>query len=598
MTAAWRSAPAVRADDPRTLVAVALGERPADLVVRGGTLANVYTGELLPGWGVAVAGGRVALVGPEAEARIGPATTVLEAEGNVIAPGYIDGHTHLDYLHRLDHYLQAAIPTGLTTVVTETIVLAAVGGYPAVEAFLAALPELPVTVLATAPTIAYLLAERDGAPALSAEEMARLLEEPGVIGLGETYWPAALTGREELPLLIAKAEALGKTVEGHGAGARGPKLSAFVATGVSSCHEPITAEEVWARLRLGLFTMIRDGSIRRDSGALKGGLPDLAAARLMLASDTVWGDDLLARGYLDESARQAVAMGLSPMQALRAVTLTPAEHFRLDARLGGLAPGRQADLLLLPALETFRPRVVVARGQVVAQAGEMAVAVPPVLLPADRLPRPRLPQPFGLEQLAIPAPPGRDRVRVRVLHFAADILTEERVQEVPVCQGILPPDPDADRLKVMALDRSGSGRMTRGFVSGYGLRRGALALSLSFDTSNLVLLGADDRDILVAAERMLVLGGGGVVVADGAVRAELPLPLGGITSEQPLAAVARQLQGLQDALRGLGCVRANPFLSALVLTFTAIPAFRIRERGLWDVRRDRVVPLIVEGGAG
>ncbi|HTU02978.1 MAG TPA: adenine deaminase C-terminal domain-containing protein, partial [Candidatus Sulfotelmatobacter sp.] len=401
----------------------------------------------------------------------------------------------------------------------------------------------------------------------------------------------------DLSLLIAKAEALGKTVEGHGAGARGPKLAAFVAAGATSCHEPITAEEVRARLRLGLFTMIRDGSIRRDSGALKGGFPEAATSRLMLASDTVWGDGLLARGYLDESARQAVAMGLTPMQALRAITLAPAEHFRLDGQVGGLAPGRQADLVLLPDLETFRPRVVVAQGRVAARDGEMAVPVPPVLLPADRLPRPRLPEGFGPDRLAIKAPRGPDRVRVRTIHFAAEILTEERLVDVRAQDGKLPADPTADRLKVVALDRSGSGRMAVGFVSGYGLRRGALAFSLSFDTSNLILLGADDGDILMAAARMVGLGGGCVVVADGAVRAELPLPLGGITSEQPLATVAAGIQVLQDTLRGLGCVRANPFLSALVLTFTAIPALRIREQGLWDVRRDHVVPLIVEGEA-
>ena len=291
-------------DDPETLLAVALGRQPADLVVRGGILANVYTGELLEDWGVAVAGTRIASIGPEVEQHVGPATTVIDAQGRIVAPGFIDGHTHLDCIHRLDHYLAAAIPTGLTTLITETSQLSTVGGYPALAAFLAQLPGLPIMAFATAPTISYLLSDRgDGAPMISMEEMARLLGEPGVVGLGEVYWPAILEGRANLRLLIAKADAMGKGVEGHTAGARGSKLTACVAAGISSCHEPITAQEVRERLRLGLTTMVRDGSIRRDLGALDGALKGIVPRRLVLVSDTVWAHHLLERGYLDEAAR-------------------------------------------------------------------------------------------------------------------------------------------------------------------------------------------------------------------------------------------------------------------------------------------------------
>ena len=586
-----------RRDDPRTLVRVALGQDSADVVVRGGLLANVHTGELLEGWGVAIAGTRIALVGPEAERCVGPGTTVIQADGQIIAPGFIDGHTHLDCIHRLDRFLEAAIPTGLTTVITETSALSNVGGYPALAAFLGGLPSLPVTVLATAPTISYLLSDRgDGRSMITTEEMAQLLEEPGVAGLGEAYWPAVLDGRDGLDLLIAKAEAMGKPAEGHAAGARGAKLAAFTAAGISSCHEPITPEEVRARLRLGLFTMVRQGSIRRDAGALKDALTGIGPRRLILASDTVWADDLLARGYLDEAARQAVAAGLTPMQAIQALTLTPAEHFRIEDRVGSLAPGRQADLLLLPDLATFRPSLVLARGRVVARQGRTTAEIPPLRLPADLLPAPRLPLPFGLEDLRIPAPAGRDRVRARVIHFSAEIVTQAQVREMPVREGALHADPNADLLKVVVLDRHGRGRMARGFVSGYGLRRGAIASSLSFDTSNLILLGVSDSDMLVAAERMHALGGGMVVSVDGVIRAEVPLPVGGITSDEPMAGLAAQIRSIQETLHALGCRQQNPFLSAQVVTFTAVPALRIRECGLWDVRQNRVVPLLEDGG--
>jgi len=593
----WRQSP--RRDDPRALVRVALGREPADVVVQGGTLANVYTGELLEGWGIAIAGTRIAMAGPEAERCIGPDTRVIRADDQIIAPGFIDGHTHLDCIHRLDLYLRSAIPTGLTTLITETSYLSTVGGYPALAAFLAHLPHLPILVFATAPVISYLLSDRgDGQPMIATEEMARLLEEPVVVGLGEVYWPALLEGRANLHLLIAKAEAMGKRVEGHTAGARGSKLAACVSAGISSCHEPITAEEVRERLRLGLTTMVRDGSVRRDLGALNGALKGMVPRRLVLASDTVWADHLVTRGYLDEAARQAVAMGLEPMQALQAITLAPAEHFRIEGQVGGVAPGRQADMVLIPELAEFRPSLVIARGQVVARDGHVTVPIPPVRLSEELFPHPRVFHPLRHEDLTIPAPLGRDRIRVRVIRFTAEIVTQATVRELAVRDGVLCADPEADLLKVVAMDRRGLGQVARGFVSGYGLRCGALAASISFDTANLILLGATDADMLVAAERMLALGGGLVVAAGGVPIAEVPLPLGGVTSDQPMDVLAGQIGEIQRALSELGCVRENPFLSAQVLTFTAIPALRIRERGLWDVRRNQVVPLIVDEGDG
>ena len=583
-------------DDPQTLLAVALGRQPADLVVRGGILANVYTGELLGGWGVAVAGTRIASIGPETERHIGPTTTVIDAQGRIVAPGFIDAHTHLDCIHRLDRYLAAALPTGLTTVITETSQLCTIGGYPALAAFLAQLPGLPITVFATAPTISCLHSDRgDGASMITTEEMARLLEEPIVVGLGEVYWPAILEGQAGLRLLIAKAEALGKSIEGHTAGARGSKLSACVAAGISSCHEPITAQEIQERLRLGLTTMVRDGSIRRDLGALKGALTGIGPRRLVLVSDTLWAPQLLERGYLDESARQAMCMGLEPMQALQAITLAPAEHFRIERLVGGVAPGQQADMVLLPELESFRPSLVIARGKVVARDGRLTIPIPSVELSPDVFPGPRMVHPLTLNDLRIPVPTDRDRVRVRTIHFTGEIVTQAIIRELPVRDAALPADPESDLLKVVAMDRRGRGQIARGFVSGYGLRRGALAASISFDTANLILLGASDADMLLAAERMVGIGGGIVIAVDGEIRAEVPLPLGGIISDQPMGVLAEQISACQRVLSELGCVRENPLLSAQVVTFIAIPALRIRERGLWDVRRNQVVPLIVEG---
>ncbi len=578
----------------RALSAVARGDQPADRVLRGATFANVYTGELLDNWGVAIAGERIAYVGPDLDSAIGPATEVIDCRGQVLAPGFIDAHTHLDCLLRLDRYLAGAIPTGITSLITETAEISNVGGAAAVAAFLSALPRLPISVWATAPTISYLCSDRgDGHPMISWEEMAELLEEPSIVGLGEIYWPALLAPDAPLSALLAKADSLGKTAEGHTAGARDRKLAACVAAGLSSCHEPITPEEVRARLRLGLYTIIRDGSVRRDFPALEGALTGMQARRLILASDTVWPHDLEARGYLDDTARQAVKMGLSPIDALRAMTLTPAEHFGLDSRVGGLAPGRQADMVLLPHFEEFRPSLVIAHGRIVARDGALSVDVPAPRLDSV-LPSPRAPRPLTPDDLAIAAP--SPVARIRAIRFTGDVVTQPDLRTVAAREGRVEADPASDLLKVIALDRFGAGRIARGMLAGFGLSTGAVAASVSFDTANLIAVGANDADLLCALERMLALGGGMVVVANGAVRAELPLPLGGIMSSAPLADAAAGIRACEAALQELGCTHDKPFLAVQVLSFTAIPSLRIRERGLWDVRRQQVVSLFVGEG--
>ena len=264
--------------------------------------------------------------------------------------------------------------------------------------------------------------------------------------------------------------------------------------------------------------------------------------------------------------------------------------------MGGLAPGRQADIVLLPNLEDFRPSLVIARGRVVVSNGRVTVPVPAPAFPAGCLPAPRTRGPLSTEDLKISVPSGRDRVRLRVIHFAAEIVTQAHDREVAVRNGAVEADPAADLVKVAVLDRYGAGRIAHGLVSGFGLARGAAAGSVSFDTGNLVAVGANDTDMLAAMERMLTLGGGMVVVSNGTVRAEVPFPVGGITSERSMAVLGAEILAFQRALHELGCVRADPFLSMQVLTFTAIPALRIRERGLWDVRENQVVPLFLDEG--
>jgi adenine deaminase len=580
--------PAVR----RRLVEVGLGVAPPDLLVVGADVVNVYTGEVVR-WDVAVAGGRVAAVGPDLAGTAGPETERLDARGKVLVPGFFDAHTHLDILVALPELLREAIPRGLTAVVTEMAQLSSALGAPGARWFLDTLGAQPIHAYATAPVITYLSAEQGpGEPLIDEAAMAALLEDSRVRGLGEVYWHRLLPEPDRLLPLIARARALGKTTEGHAAGARGPRLVACAGAGLDSCHEPITAGEALERLRLGMRVLIREGSVRRDLEAVLAVRETGASLRrVTLASDGIWPQDLLERGYMDGIVQRAIDLGLPPVTAYQMASLHGAEHFGLDRELGGIAPGRWADLLVLPDLRTVRPELVVARGQVVAREGRCLVPCPTVPLPAALYDGPH-PGPLDPASLRMPAA-GRE-ARVRVIRIAGDIVTTEAAAALPVRDGAVLAEPASDLLLAVVSDRRSGRERGFGVVQGFGLREGAVASTLSFDTADLVLVGAS-RDALAAAGRRAVeLRGGFVVVnGQGRVRAELALPIGGVAAAAPVPALARALADVEAALRGLGCALARPLLTLQTLTFTAIPALRLTTRGLLAVKSRQHVPALL-----
>ena len=574
----------------RRLLDVALGASPADLLALGADVVNVYTGEVVRA-DVAVADGRIAAVGPDLATLAGPATEQLDVRGKVLVPGFLDGHTHLDVLVTLPSLLREAIPRGLTALVTEMVQVTSALGTPGARWFLETLRAQPIHAYATAPVISYLSAETAGGePLLDAEALGALLEDSRVLGLGEVYWHRLIPEPERLLPLIERARALGKTVEGHAAGARGPRLAACAAAGMDSCHEPITAGEALERLRLGMRVMIREGSVRRDLAAvLEVRHAGVSLRRATLASDGIWPSDLLAHGYMDGIVQRAIDLGLPPVTAYQMASLNAAEHFGLDREIGGIAPGRWADFLVLPDLRTVRPEIVVARGRLAAREGRCLVACPAVPLPAGLSDRPG---PLDPSSLSLPA--SGSRARVRVIRIAGDIVTAEAEATLPVRDGAVLADPASDLLLAAVCARRGGPRRGLGVIQGFGLREGAVASTLSFDTADLVVVGASREALAAAAQRAVAIGGGFVVVdGRGAVRAELPLPLGGILTAVSVPEAARGIETVTGALRDLGSTLARPLLTLQTVTFSAIPALRLTARGLLIVKsREHVSALL------
>ncbi|MGA8280621.1 MAG: amidohydrolase family protein, partial [Desulfobacterales bacterium] len=418
--------------DIRQLMRVALAQEFADLAVVNSRLVNVYTGEVLDGMAVCSKGSWIAYVGKDTENKIGPQTEIIDAAGKMLVPGLIDGHTHLAWLGSVAAFLEPIMAGGTTALVTESLEVYAVAGLAGVNDFLAALSDQPIKIFSTAPFMASISRRAHG---IDSADLNELLSREDVVGLGESYWQSVIQEPDlALPALEAALRS-GKTLEGHTAGARGNKLAAYLAAGISSCHEPITADEVLERLRLGIHVMIREGSIRRDLEAIAA-IKDagIDTRRLILVTDGLSPRDLIEKGGLEFVVRKAIEHGFDPIVAVQMATLNVAEHFRLDAVIGGIAPGRSADMLVLPDLRTFRADIVIGNGKVIARQGRLMVAPRrhrylPASLTSVLLPDDVRPIDFQI------AAEGETRVKVRVIEMVTDLVTKETVLDLLVTDG-------------------------------------------------------------------------------------------------------------------------------------------------------------------
>jgi adenine deaminase len=577
----------------RALMNVALGKEKADLVVTNARVANVYTGEWVDNLSIAVRDEWIAYVGNDAAASIGPDTRVIDAAGKPVVPGLIDGHTHLAWLFSVAEFLPFAMAGGTTTVVTETLEAYPVAGLEGTVDFLESLRDQPIKIFATAPAMVSISSQTMGMPP---GDLNALLDRDEILGLGESYWQGVLQQPEEMLPAMDRVLSAGKFLEGHSAGASEKKLNAYLCTGITSCHEPITDEEVLARLRLGLHVMVREGSIRRDLETIarirhRG----IDCRRLILATDGVDPVDLMEKGNLEYVLQKAMDYGFEPITAIQMATLNVAEHFGLDHVLGGIAPGRFADMLFWPDAKTATPEMVISNGRIVAEMGSACIAPRPhefrdksratIQLVADLHP----------EDFALRPATDRPEIVARVIDMVTDLVTREVHLTLPVVDGGVQPDPAADIIKVAAIDRTHTpGKTFTGLLRGFGLGRGAMAASCAWDTSDIVVAGAVDADMATCVNRIRRLQGGMVVCADGKVIAEIPLPVFGIVSMAPMPELAVKSNELAAAAAALGCKFPNPFLSLITLTGAAIPFFRICEEGLVDFRRPGAEGLWLE----
>jgi len=574
-------------DEIRLLLDVAAGRRPADAYLEGAHLLNVYSGEVYPA-NVAVAAGRIAYVGP-GRGMVGEATRVFAFPGKTLAPGYIDPHTHVTGLATPVEFAREVLRTGTTTLVADAMQLVLHVPPERVAGLLDTLAAMPVRLLWAI--------RLDGASHLpddsmfSFERVRALLELESVRTAGEvTRWPAVYYGDADLLRKIALALASGRRIDGHAPGASYDRLAALAAAGWSSDHEAITAAEVTNRLRAGMYTMLRHSSLRRDLPALAGALtPErVRAGRLMLTADGPEAVTIAREGYLDHVIRQAIGAGIDPVLAYQMATLAPAAYVGLDEDLGGIAPGRRANIVVLDDLREPRPSTVFADGRIAVRDGACVAPFPDIAWD-EFIPRRFSPEWTPVPELfELPADPSHDdgdAVAFPTIVLENSVITRRQDLRFTVRGGRLDVPPGIVRLALV--DPRGRW-ITRGALGNFARRLGGLACTFNV-TAHLTVLGRETADMAAAARRVLELGGGIVVVEDGTTIFELPLPIGGMMAADPLPVIARRAEELYALLRARGYPHADPHYTLLFLPLDSLPDLRVTYRGVWDVRRNRVL---------
>ncbi len=560
-------------------LSVARGERTADLVLRNARVINVFSGDVVD-TNIAVYNGYIVGLGDYG------GFAEHDLEGRYVTPGFIDGHFHIESSMLLPHnFGRAVIRWGTTTVVTDPHEIANVLGLDGIRLMQASSELGPVEIKIMVPSCVPATDMETAGAVVGTAETEKLLKEKDIIGLAEMMnFPAVIDG---LPEALEKiGAAAGRPVDGHAPGLTGKDLNAYVAAGIMSDHECTTTEEANEKLAAGMYIMIREGSTARNLKALLPMVNCQNAGRFMIVTDDVHPDDLLA-GHLNLALQKAVQLGLKPLLAIRMVTINPAVYFGLR-NLGAIAPGYQADLVVLNDLAEFKPFRVYKKGELVAQGGEPVKDWPVEKFPVMTKMNVSLPEkPFSIKARL-------EKVKVIDL-IPGQIITRKIVVRPKVEDGYAIPDLENDILKIAVVERhTGSGNVGLGFVRGFGLKRGALASSVAHDSHNIIVIGTRDADLETAVREIVNVGGGLAVVDEGRVTARLPLPVAGLMSVDDAEAVVRQIDELKKAAGALGCKLAEPFMAMSFLSLSVIPDLKITDKGLVDVNRFKFTPLFEE----
>jgi adenine deaminase len=584
-----------------SLVDVAMGRKPADLVVLDGKWVCVQSGEIIAHTDVAISDGHVAFVGADARHTIGKGTKVIEAKGRYLVPGLLDAHMHVESgMVTVTEFVRAVAPRGTTGMFVDPHEMANVFGLKGVKLMVDEAARQPIHVWVQMPScVPSAPGFETPASSIGPKEVAKAMAWPGIIGLGEMMnFPAVFNGDDKLLAEMATTHAANKTIGGHYASPdMGRAFHGYVAGGAEDDHEGTRLEDAIERVRQGMRPMLRYGSSWHDVASQIGAVTEngIDPRRFILCTDDSHAQTLASDGHMDRVLRHAISLGLEPMTAIQMMTINAAEHFGVSREMGMIAPGRWADIVLAKDLGNFRADLVIAKGQVIAEKGKWKMELPastpaPWALNSVHLKRPLTPADFILQ-----APGGSPRMVAHVigvienqaptLHLTFDVQPEN---------GEIKTDRGRDLAKIALIQRhKGMSGITVGLISGFGFtEKCAVASTVAHDSHQMLVVGTDEQEMAAAANKLADVGGGQIVVKNGRVIGSVELGIGGLMSTEPVDTVAKKIESVLAGFRACGCHLNNPNMQLSLMALVVIPELRISDKGLVDVSKLEILPVL------
>ena len=565
---------------------VAMGDDFADLILTNCSLVNVYSKEIQEKIQIAITNDRIAFVGPDASHTIGPKTKILDVKNKFVSPSFVDPHIHIDHFITPSEFVKKSLLCGVTTLFPDSIDIVSVCGYKGFKEFVNLTKNLPMRFFHTVPGGLPVDKKFSHGKTLSLKQEKSAIKMSSVIGLGEVFSWTKVTKRDLRTMKsLQQMHEENCIINGHTAGASGKKLNAYVASGIFSCHEPINFDQVIERLRLGMWIMIREGSIRRD---LKKILPVVISHgtytnRLMFCSDGVDPIDLSSYGHIDHCVRSAIKLGLDPIDAISMASKNCFDYYNLGQQFGGIAPGKMADILILDDLKKIKINSVLIGGKTVVSNGKLTSVIKKPKVPKWITSTVKLSKfsegDFSIKSL-------NTSENVNAINMKTEIVTEKTTEDLDTKNGNVSPSFDKDVWKVAAFDRTyGTKKHTVGFLKNFGAEIGAFASSWSFHENDLIAIGSNEKDMAVACNKLSKNQGGMIVVKDGKTLASMPFQLGGIISLNSIESVSKQFLEINSSIMDSGCKFKKPHLIPVFLPFLALPDIRILYSGIVDVKK-------------
>ena len=563
-----------------------MGDKKADLVLKNCNLMSVYTREIIPQIQIAIIKDRIAYVGPDATHTVGPKTIVIDVKGKYVSPGFADPHLHIDQFVLPSEFAKKALLCGVTSLFSDPIDIVSVGGYRGFQEFLKLGENLPIRIFQVVPGGLPVDAKFSSSKSLSLSQEKIAIKHPHVLGLGEVFSWTKVTSRDPKTMKsLSSMLECDCIINGHTAGASEKKLNAYVSSGILSCHEPINFDQALERLRLGMWVMIREGSIRRD---LKEIIPHVLSHgtylnRLMFCSDGLDPLDISQFGHIDHCIRESIDLGLKPIDAVTMASKNNFDYYNMGKDLGGIAPGKLADILVFDDLKSFKPNKVFVGGKLVVSNGQIVSPIKKQMISPWIKKTVKLKN-FSKNDFVIKSK--KKDVIANTIYMQTEIITKLGSAELHTKDGNVSASSNSDIWKVAAFDRvHGTGKHSIGFLENFGADIGAFASTWSFHENDMIVIGSNDSDMAIASNHLVKNQGGLVVVKSGKITASLPLQFGGIISTDSFENVSSNFEKINNTIVDSGSKFSRPHLIPLFLPFLALPSVRILCGGIVDVKK-------------